>query len=402
MARFCSNCGTGLDDTAKFCLNCGTPVAQPPAQPEQPPVQPEAPPPAPEAVQPEPAQIPPQPVVKYPAQPIPQYPQQPQQPYPQSQQPYMQPQPYPQPYPEAPPPAPKKKSKLLLILAVIAVVVVGGIAAIVAGIVGAVNKAANADYYVLGSDQIPSVKLALGEKRKITSASTSVSNGVTMKEYQYSAPDVDQALEMSQYLTHLRGQGFLLLTDADFNAPEAWCKVGRNSEDSGYQVVVQIEYDNKGYTVIVVKEEGSIQANTNNTEDPTTPAEDPTQPYERPTRRSETPPPADEWLGLWRGSDDEGVELILLDDDGTFLVSYYYWDEGGEDFDLMGMYRLEGGTLLLYDVIHVQLEEYRNDISIDCRIDGDAMFLGEDESEYTRIPEKDRRRVYNNPFIVLD
>jgi len=400
MAKFCSNCGTGLDDTAKFCLNCGTPVAQPPAQPEQPPVQPEAPPPTPEAVQPEPAPVPPQPAAPIPVQPQP-YAQYPQQPYPQPQQPYMQPQPYPQPYPEAPLPAPKKKSKLPLVLAIVAVVVLGGIAAIVAGIVGAVNKTANADYYVLGSDQIPSVKLALGEKRKITSASTSISNGVAMKEYQYSAPDVDQALEMSQYLTHLRGQGFLLLTDVDFSAPEAWCKVGRNSEDSGYQVVVQIEYDNKGYTVIVVKEEGSIQANTNNTEDPTTPAEDPTQPYERPTRRSEAPP-ADEWLGLWRGSDDEGVELILLDDDGSFLVSFYYWDEGGEDFDLMGMYRLEEGTLLLYDVIHVQLEEYRNDISIDCRIDGDAMFLGEDESEYTRIPERDRRRVYNNPFIVLN
>jgi hypothetical protein len=53
-------------------------------------------------------------------------------------------------------------------------------------------------------------------------------------------------------------EGFLVLTDVDFSTPEAWCKMGRNSEDKGYRVIVQIEYDAKGYVITLVKEEGEI------------------------------------------------------------------------------------------------------------------------------------------------
>jgi len=228
MAKFCPNCGTGLADAANFCAGCGAQLASTPTQPA------------------------PQPV---------QYPQQPQyQPYPQ------------QPYPPAPPPAPvKKKRKGLKIF----LGIVGGLAGLVAVILvvalAATGGVAKKDYYTVGGDKIPSVKLALGGERKVTGVSTSASNGVTIKEYRYSAPDVDQALEMSQYLAHLRRQGFLLLTDADFNAPEAWCKVGRNSKDSGYQVVVQIEYDTAGYVITIVKESGSVTPNEPADEKPTLP-----------------------------------------------------------------------------------------------------------------------------------
>jgi len=379
MAKFCSNCGTGLEESAKFCMNCGTSAPQPPTPAPEP-----APEPAPQpepmpvpAPQPEPApiyqgQLPPQP--QYPQQPFPQYPPQPQ-----------------QPYPAAPPPAPKKKSKLPLVLLIIAVVLIGGIAAIVVGATGVVKKAARLDYYELGNDKIPSVKYVLGEERKITGVNTSINNGVTMKEYKYSVPDKDQGLEMSQYLTHLRGEGFLLLTDVDFNASEAWCKVGRNSVDSGYQVVVQIEYDATGYTIIAVKEEGEITSNAPATEDPTQPA-GPTEP----TGSGASSNSANAWLGLWRGADDEGVELLTLSRDGSFIVSIYFWDENEEDYDLFGSYSLEDGTLFLYDVENGQGEAY-NDMALDCEIEGSIMTLA--ELDYWRVAAEDRADVLADPFI---
>ena len=230
MAKFCPNCGVSLADAANFCAGCGAQVTSTPTQQAQP-----QPPPY--------------------TQPQYQQPQYPQQPYP----------------PAPPPPAPaKKKRKGLKIFLGIVGGLVGLVAVILVVALAATGGAAKKDYYTIGGDKIPSVKLALGGERKVTGVNTSASNGVTMKEYRYSAPDVDQALEMSQYLTHLRGQGFLLLTDADFSAPEAWCKVGRNSEDSGYQVVVQIEYDAAGYVITIVKEAGSITPNE--------PADEPTQP----------------------------------------------------------------------------------------------------------------------------
>ena len=387
MAKFCSNCGTGLDEATKFCMNCGTPAPQPaasvPAQPEAPPPAPEpAPPPFPQPEQ-QPiyqGQLPQQPA----AQPLPQYPQQPfpQQPYPQPQQPY----------PAAPPP--KKKSKLPLVLAIVAVVVIGGIAAIVAGIVGAVNKAANADYYVLGNDQIPSVKYVLGEKRKITSASTSINNGVTMKEYQYSAPGVDQALEMSQYLTYLRGEGFLLLTDADFTVPEAWCKVGRNSVDSGYEIIVQIDYNTAGYIITLVKEEGEI---TPATADPTTPPNRP-----EPTEPAGPGPIGYDYEGqeLWRGEfeDEDGVyvELFFFNDDGTFIVSIMYRDGQEEDYDLYGTYYIEAGRLGLFDVESNQGEAY-NDMTFDYEQSNNIMTLDGD-ADYWRVADDDREYVLADPF----
>jgi len=267
----------------------------------------------------------------------------------------------------------------------------GGIAAAVAGIfggvMGALNKAAAADYYELGNDQIPSVKLALGEERKITGINSSVNNGVTMKEYTYSVPDKDQGLEMSRYLTYLRGQGFLLLTDADFNAPEAWCKVGRNSVDDGYEIIVQIDYDTKGYTIIVVKEEGKIMPAS---EDPTRPEEPATQPV------------GYEGQELYRGEfeDEDGVfvELFFLNDDGTFIVSIYYRDGQGEDYDLFGTYYIEAGKLGLFDVESYEGEAY-NDMEFEYASTRNTMTL-DGEAVYYRVADKDRPDVLADPFMT--
>ena len=400
MAKFCPNCGTGLEEAAKFCIGCGSPVTQ------------QAPPPEP-AYQPEPAPR---------QQPINQLPQQtifqgqlPQQPYPQQpypQQPYPQ-QPYPQqPYPQQPmqpqayaPAAaaekPKKKGKGLKILLGIG----GGFVALIVLIVviaTAVNGGkAKQDYYELGNDRIPTVKLALGEVRKISSSATSISGGTTQMEYIYNEPGRDQALEMSQYLTCLRGEGFLLLTDAEFSAPSAWCKVGRNSADSGFQLIVQMEYDTTGYNIIIVKEPGEIAPiGTNDPIDPYNPV-NPTAPPVDPTNQGTVSPNTYGGQQLWRGAfeDEDGpyVELFYFNKDGTFTISVLYEDNPGNNYDIFGNYTLRGGQLTLTNV-ETDRGNRVNDLEFGHTVSGNVMTLDGD-ADYWRVEDEDRADVLADPFI---
>jgi len=269
MAKFCVNCGASLAETAKFCNGCGTrqddePLVQRP-QYQQPPVQQPATP-TEQIQQPQPQQpqqqFQPQPQYQQPAaQPQPQYQQPAVQPQPQYQQPPMQ-QPGQQLTQQAPQEKPKKKRRIPLLVKIV------GIAAfiIVVGIVVAVtvlNNAGKADYFKFGKDQIPSVKLALGEERNMTGASTSAAaGGGQLKVFTYQVDGTGQNDDMFSYLTYLREKdGFLLLTGFDFNGAEGSCVVGRNSVDAGYEIQLQIEYDRNGYVISILKQKGEITPN---------------------------------------------------------------------------------------------------------------------------------------------
>ena len=236
MARFCTNCGASLSDTAKFCNGCGA------KQDEASPVQQQQP------QQPQPA-VPGQQQTQSQQQQV------------QQQQAYQQ---QPQ-YGSYSSPATETKKKRRIprvakIIGIIVLVLVVGITAVVL----IVNGAGKMDYYKLGKDQIPSVKLALGEERKVTgtSSSTSTSGGQT-KEYTYQVAGSNQNTDMVNYLTYLREKdGFLLLTAFDFNGPEGTCVVGRNSVEAGYEIQLQIEYDRSGYTISLLKQKGGITPNT--------------------------------------------------------------------------------------------------------------------------------------------
>ncbi|MDR2687183.1 MAG: zinc ribbon domain-containing protein, partial [Oscillospiraceae bacterium] len=163
MAKFCTGCGAPIEDAAKFCVSCGTPNTQPEPQP-----QPQAAPP------------------QY------QQPQQYQQPYPA----------YPPPQPYAAPPAaakPKKKHKGLKIL----LGFVGAIVLLIVSIPILLGAGGNMDYYNIGNEKVASVKLALGEKRKLSGTSSRVENGANIKAFTYGEPDRDQAADMSAYLKYL-------------------------------------------------------------------------------------------------------------------------------------------------------------------------------------------------------
>ena len=238
MAKFCANCGTTLDDAAKFCAACGQATAAPAAPPAM--------------ATPEPFQQP-APVYQPFDQPA-QYPD------PQYQQPT--PLPYQQPYAPAAP-VKKKKSKLPIILGVIALAFVGLIVAIVVIAMSVVGKAAKADYYTIGDDQIPSIKLVLGEVRKITSTSTSIANGATTKELVYKV-DADQGAEMQEYSAYLRDEdGFALLSSADSKKSNGRYSLERDSVQEGYMLTLDIAYDREGYTITIKKLKGEAEPNPN-------------------------------------------------------------------------------------------------------------------------------------------
>jgi len=134
---------------------------------------------------------------------------------------------------------------------------------IIVGIIVAVtalNSAGKADYFKFGKDQIPSVRLALGEERNMTGTSSSaVVGGGQLKVFTYQVDGTKQNEDMFNYLTYLRDKdGFLLLTGFDFNGAEGTCIVGRNSVDSGYEIQLQIDYDRSGYTISILKQKGEI------------------------------------------------------------------------------------------------------------------------------------------------
>ncbi|MCL2321174.1 MAG: zinc ribbon domain-containing protein [Oscillospiraceae bacterium] len=133
------------------------------------------------------------------------------------------------------------------------VIVIVIIAAFITG------NVAKADFYKIGSDQIPSVKLVLGEERKVTGTSTSTSNGITTNIIEYQVPGGNQNKDMIQYFNYLmNNDGFLPLVDIDFNGPSGTGEFGRNSIESGKAVIMQINYDLNGYTIKIDRGEGNV------------------------------------------------------------------------------------------------------------------------------------------------
>jgi len=231
MGKFCARCDAPLGDAAKFCASCGAQTA-----PQQPPA--------------EPVQHPPQ-----------YQPRQPQ--YQQPAPPYSN---YPPPQPHVAPdaaPKPKKKRTCLILL-----IILGGFFLFIALIIGGIalvpyhslNSASGKDHYELGKDQIPSVKLALGEKRKVMGLKKSIVNLTTTYVVTYSVPGTAQNIEARKYCAYLyEKDGFDSVTDSDFNDATGKITYARNSADAGYELQVTIDYNESGYTVTVVKEPGSTQ-----------------------------------------------------------------------------------------------------------------------------------------------
>jgi len=143
------------------------------------------------------------------------------------------------------------KKLLKIVLIIFALGLIGGIIAFMA-----VGNTANAEEYKIGNDTIKSIK-SIVEKRQVVSVSTKASNGVTTKTIEYKSDTVqDDLLKYTQYLRN--EGGFALTKDMDLREIPSTVQLGKNSNDAGKIVMMTIDYNSFGYTIIIQKGEGTL------------------------------------------------------------------------------------------------------------------------------------------------
>jgi len=191
------------------------------------------------------------------------------------------------------PPAPggKKKgvpliAKIFIGLGIGLALIVGAIILVISLVGGSLKKTAEADYYEIGSDTVPSVKFILGEVREVNSVNTSTGSGVTTKAIGYNVSK-NQGAEMEEYAMALMGShGFYSINDFDFSGSTGkGFEFSRESDEKGLIIILTIDYDSKGYTITLARGEGTL----------TTPAPTP-EPTPEPTPKpepEETPEPVE-------------------------------------------------------------------------------------------------------------
>ena len=154
----------------------------------------------------------------------------------------------------------RRMSPALIVLIIVIVVAIVFVSAffIVRAILSATEEK---DYYEIGSDRVPSIKLALGEdeNRKLTGTSVNVSSGTTTKTFSYNAEGATDGIELFEYAMFLEGEDFKFLTDGDFSRSRGTAiQMGRNSDESGYMLVIQFDWEPGKYTITLMRSQGSV------------------------------------------------------------------------------------------------------------------------------------------------
>lgn len=146
-----------------------------------------------------------------------------------------------------------KRNKVGYKIAAIVVAVIAIIITVVVVFFSSLNKVKKADYYSLGKDQVPTIKLVVGE-RKISSVSSSISNGVTTKTYDYSSDSSYEDIE--SYVTYLvEKAGYRTATLA---GAEGITHYGINSVEEGKIILIKADVNPFGYTIEIVKGVGGF------------------------------------------------------------------------------------------------------------------------------------------------
>lgn len=136
--------------------------------------------------------------------------------------------------------------------------VLAGAAALIA--VLATGNTAKQDFIKIGADDVPSVKLIIGEERKITSVSTTTENGVTKKIIKYKVSE-RQNREMQKYAeTLISDYGYYYVySDNDFSGTSGIdLQLVKASVEADHILYVRIDYDREGYTVMITRGRGTL------------------------------------------------------------------------------------------------------------------------------------------------
>ena len=158
-------------------------------------------------------------------------------------------------YAQPQPPRKKKFPKWLAVVAIIAAVVV--VAAILG--ISATGKAADRDFFKIGADEVPSVKLALGEKRDISNLKTGTTETGREMVINYKVSE-GQGDDMGIYAKALMDDyGYINTTPYDFTGSRgSGFEFAKESVMDGYVVLVRIDYDTSGYDLTLMVSAGEL------------------------------------------------------------------------------------------------------------------------------------------------
>jgi hypothetical protein len=138
---------------------------------------------------------------------------------------------------------------------IIALSVAAGIIAFVVILVVILGNAA-AQEYTLGRDSVPSIAAIVG-KRNVTHTALSSQNDVTTMTITYKSDTPHE--DLTTYTNFLRSEtgGFVLIEEHPFANPPS-LEFGRPSAEQGHIIILIIEYNLSGYTIIINKGVGEF------------------------------------------------------------------------------------------------------------------------------------------------
>ena len=123
---------------------------------------------------------------------------------------------------------------------------------------GALGKAKELTAYEFGDDSIPTVNSVVGE-RKVTGVSSGSGTGGTYQEYTYVSETA--AEDLSVYLSGIAENGWTPTTDIDLANIPGTAQLAIESKDSGKVIVIDVTYDQSGYTIKLTKRDGTLTVN---------------------------------------------------------------------------------------------------------------------------------------------
>jgi hypothetical protein len=200
------------------------------------------------------------------------------------------------------PPAKRRSSavKIIAIIALAGIVIIGVIGAITAFLSGGVE---DSGYYQIGGERLPSVAYALGEEREIVSLKTNTANGVETLSAVYDVSGAKQGEDIREYFGYLQGEdGFVMRSDTGDAAFDektgAEIQVWRNAVEPGYMIIVQADYDERGYTITVMRGEGQVTGGASSTSALSESQSSTTETPSTGTPSTQTPAPTGEFSSL--------------------------------------------------------------------------------------------------------
>jgi len=142
-----------------------------------------------------------------------------------------------------------KKTACVIVLLILALAL--------AGCGAALKEAASLEAYdMAGGDEVPSITSVVGE-REVKCVKTSVSGGITTKEYTYVSDTVYD--DLLAYVRALIDEGWLVTQDIDLGVVPGSGELATHSSEEGQVILVDFTYDEAGYVIKITKGKGTLE-----------------------------------------------------------------------------------------------------------------------------------------------